>query len=277
MNQSGATQNKERERMVLNHLLTYGELAAPLVHEGEAPDFVLDFDARRTGVEVTQYVRGRSADGSAERNQHAFVQRVLDQARAILQHQVADPIYVTVDALSGRTAAGVSQVALQLAESVRRCLEGESIPPRPFPFGLNLATARQFYECAVPDLMVPIADRITVVRLPKGSYTHWHIRQSGDTTAKVRELEELIASKDEDLHRYEQSLDEVWLAIDAFGGDILQAITPTSELVGHCYQTHFDRVNDAATTETTVHQLWTAKPGNQVGPKDHSSADVSPR
>src|SRR5258708_799760 len=141
MNQSGATQNKERERMVLNHLLTYGELAAPLVHEGEAPDFVLDFDARRTGVEVTQYVRGRSAAGSAERKQHAFVQRVLDQARAILQHQVADPIYVTVDALSGRTAAVGSHVALQLAESARRCLDGRPSPPRPFPFRLNPATA----------------------------------------------------------------------------------------------------------------------------------------
>src|SRR5260370_37006232 len=100
MNQSGATQNKERERMVLNHLLTYGELAAPLVHEDEAPDFVLDFDARRTGVEVTQYVRGRSAAGSAERKQHAIVQRVLHPAHAVLQHQLAGPIYSTYKPLS---------------------------------------------------------------------------------------------------------------------------------------------------------------------------------
>lgn len=260
MNQSGVTQKKEREQMVLNHLVTYGELGAPLVHEGEAPDFVLDLDARRIGVEVTQYVRGRSATGSAERKQHAFVQRVLDQARAILQEQVADPIYVTVDALSGRTAAGVSQVALQLAESVRRCLEGESIPPRPFPFGLNLGTAHQFYECAVPGLMVPIADRITVVRLPRGSYSHWHIRQSGDTRARVQELEDLIASKDKDVERYVPDLDEIWLAIDAFGGDILQAITPTSDIVSRCYTMQFDRVFLVDTTEPTVHQLWTAKP-----------------
>ncbi len=246
----------------MSHLLTFGELDTPAVLEGEAPDFILSFDDSRVGVEITQYLRGRSADGSAERKQHAFIQRVLDEASAILRHTMVDPIYVTVDALNGRTLDQVSQVAHQLAESVQRCLEGDSIPPRPFPFGLNLKTAHQFYECGVPDLMVPIADRITVVRLPKGSYTHWHIRQSGDTSADVSELERLIASKDKDVHRYEQALDEVWLAIDAFGGDILQAITPTRDLVGHCYQTHFDRVFLIDTTETTVHQLWTAKLGN---------------
>jgi len=106
---------------------------------------------------------------------------------------------------------------------------------------------------------VPIADRITVVRLPRGSHTHWHIRQSGETTAHVRELEELISSKDQHLDRYGQGLEEVWLAIDAFGGDILQAITPTRVLVEHHYQTQFDRVFLVDTTETTVHQLWTGK------------------
>jgi len=237
----------------------FGELGAPAVHEGETPDFVLTFDDRQVGVEVTQYIRGRSDTGSAERKQHAFIQRVLDEASAILSQKMPDPIYVTVDALNGRTLAGVKQVAHQLAESVRRCLEGESLPARPFPFGLNLGTAHQFYECAVPDFMVPIADRITVVRLPRGSHTHWHIRQSGETTAHVRELEELIASKDQHLDRYGQGLDEVWLAIDAFGGDILQAITPTRVLVEHHYQTQFDRVFLVDATETTVHQLWTGK------------------
>jgi hypothetical protein len=108
--------------------------------------------------------------------------------------------------------------------------------------------------------MVPIADRVTVVRLPRGSHTHWHIRQSGDTRARVQELEDLIASKDKDVQRYAPGLDEVWLAIDAFGGDILQAITPTSDIVNRCYTTQFNRVFLVDTTETSVHQLWTAKP-----------------
>ena len=246
--------------MVLNHLLTFAELGTPLVHEGEAPDFVVDFGDHRVGVEVTQFVRGRSSSGSAQREQHAFIQRVLDEASAQLRQQIVDPIYVTVDALDGRAVANAREVARELAESVRRCLDGESLPPRPFPFGLNLADSPQFYECAVPDLVAPIADRITVVRLPKGSYTHWHIRQSGNTKASVEELEALIASKDSDAARYAGGLDEIWLAIDAFGGDILQAITPTRDLVERLYRTWFDRVFLIDTTETTVHQLWTAKP-----------------
>jgi hypothetical protein len=245
--------------LVLNHLLTFGELGTPLVHEGEAPDFVLDFGDQRVGVEVTQYVRGRSSSGSAQRKQHAFIQRVLDEANALLRQQMGDPIYVTVDVLDGRTAANAREVARQLTESVRHCLEGESLPPRPFPFGLNLAGSPQFYECAVPDLMAPIADRITVVRLHRGSYTHWHIRQSGNTKASVQELEALIASKDPDTTRYTSGLDAIWLAIDAFGGDILQAITPTRDLVERRYRTHFDRIFLVDTTETTIHQLWTEK------------------
>jgi len=251
---------KQRERMVLSHLLTFGELGTPLVQEGEAPDFVLAFGDHRVGVEVTQYVRGRSRSGSAERKQHAFIQRVLDEASKLLRQEMADPIYVTVDALSGRTVPDVPRVARQLVESVCRCLDGESPPSRPFPFGLNLAGSPQFYECSVPDLMAPIADRITVVRLSKGSYTHWHIRQSGNTKASVQELESLIASKDRDITRYVGGLDEIWLVIDAFGGNILQAITPTGDIVERRYRTRFDRVFLVDTTETTIHQLWTKKP-----------------
>jgi len=131
------------------------------------------------------------------------------------------------------------------------------------PFGLDLLQGPSFYECAVPALMVPIADRITVVRLPKGSYTHWHIRQSGDTRAHLAELEALITSKERHLDRYPADCAEVWLVVDAFGGDILQAITPTREVVSHCYLTVFTRVFLVDTTETTVHQLWTAHPGQE--------------
>ncbi len=246
--------------MVVNHLLAYGEIQATVVHEGETPDFVLDLAGRRIGVEVTQYVRGRSDAGSPKRRQHAFIQRVLDQARSILQQQTQDPISVTVDPLGGRTVSDVSLVASQLAESVSDCLDGAFITIRPSPFGRNVLQTPPFYECAVPALMAPIADRITVVRLPKGSYTRWHIRQSGDTRAFVAELQDLIAAKEGDIARYGPSLDEVWLAIDAFGGDILQAITPTGELVKHCYLTQFSRVFLIDTTETTVHQIWTADP-----------------
>lgn len=246
--------------MVLDHLLAYGEIQATVIHEGETPDFALDLAGRRIGVEVTQYVRGRSDTGSAERRQHAFIRRVLDEARTIFQQRRQDPIYVTVDPLGGRTVSDVSLVASQLAESLSHCLDGEFIPIRPSPFGLNVLQTPPFYECTVPALMAPIADRITVVRLPKGSYTQWHIRQSGDTRAFVAELQDLIAAKEGDIPRYEPTFDEVWLAIDAFGGDILQAITPTGELVEHCYLTQFSRVFLIDTTETTVHQMWSADP-----------------
>src|SRR6266851_3227985 len=113
-----AGSKKHRERMVLNHLLTFGEIGAAVIHDGETPDFVLDFDGRRIGVEVTQYIRGRSDTGSAQREQHAFIQRVLEHARLILQQQNREPLYVSVDALNGRTVSDVAQVATQLAESV---------------------------------------------------------------------------------------------------------------------------------------------------------------
>lgn len=254
---------KHRERMVLDHLLAFGVIGGAVIHESETPDFVLDFEGRRIGVEVTQYIRGRSDTGSAQREQHAFIQRVLEHARSILQQQNREPLYVSIDALNGRTVSDVTQVATELAESVGRCLDGEHIPPRPLPFGLDLPQDPPFYECAVPPLMVPIANRITVVRLPKGSYTHWHIRQSGDTKAYVTELEALIASKERHLERYPPDCGEVWLVVDAFGGDILQAITPTREVVSHCYLTRFARVFLVDTTETTILQLWTERPGQE--------------
>jgi hypothetical protein len=105
--------------------------------------------------------------------------------------------------------------------------------------------------------LLPIVERLTVVRLASGSTSRWRIRQSGDTEAFVEELTELIASKEVRVERYLAVCDEVWLVIDTFGGDILQAVTPTASLVMHQYLTSFSRVFLVDTTESAVHQLWT--------------------
>ena len=50
---------------------------------------------------------------------------------------------------------------------------------------------------------------------------------------------------------------EAWLAIDAFGGDILQAITPSAEMVQHRYRTAFRRVYVVDRAEPRVLRLDT--------------------
>jgi hypothetical protein len=106
---------KDRERAVLNHLLAFGEIAATVVEGGEAPDFILDIDGRRVGVEVTDYLRGRSDVGSAQRQQHAFIRRVLSKAKSASERAGGPPLYVTVDWLPGRASDREDNLGTSLA------------------------------------------------------------------------------------------------------------------------------------------------------------------
>jgi hypothetical protein len=247
---------KDREKAVLQHLLRCAEIEAQILEAGEAPDFILEIDGHRVGAEITQYVRGRSEQGSAERRQHRFIQPVLDEAKEAFAKRSSDALYVTVDPLSGTAEAARSTLAAGLSEAVRGCLDGGEIQTRPCECGIA-PSVPAFHECLVPEGLRQIMDRITVVELPAGSISSWRIRQSGDTRAYVAELEALISSKEPRVSSYLERSESVWLVIDAFGADILQAVTPSGDLVNHRYRTGFSKVFQVDTTETTVHQLWT--------------------
>jgi hypothetical protein len=149
-------------------------------------------------------------------------------------------------------------LASMLAKRVEGCLGGQDIDLTP-SLG-SLIGGRAFLDCEVPVDLLPILERLTVVRLAPGSTSRWRIRQSGETEAFVEELTELILSKEGRVDHYLAVCDEVWLVIDTFGGDILQAVRRTAALVNHQYLTSFLRVFLVDTTESVVHQLWTGPP-----------------
>jgi hypothetical protein len=251
---------KAGERAVLDHLLRFTGMAAAVLEEGEAPDFILDVEGQRVGLEVTEYIRGRSSTGSALRQQHRFIQMVLRDAKLAFEAHSDMPLWVTVDAEPGRAAASLDALAKVLADRVADCLGGNEIPPRLGPFGMTMPASPLFHECEVPSDLEPIIGRLTVVELPNRSVARWKIRQSGDTRAYVDEIAALIASKDERYPAYLLHCSEAWLAIDAFGGDILQAITPSAEMVQHRYRTAFRRVYVVDRAEPRVLRLDTEPP-----------------
>jgi hypothetical protein len=87
----------------------------------------------------------------------------------------------------------------------------------------------------------------------------WRIRQSGETKAETKELQDLLASKQSLVATYQKTAAEVWLAIDAYGSDILQTITVTTDIVSHTYSTGFARVFLVDTTTTAVWELRTSQ------------------
>jgi hypothetical protein len=230
---------------------------------------------RRVAVEITSYVRGRSPRGSPLREQHSWLHSILGQAsRRYTAKNPDEPLWVTIDPEPGTAAVGTEELARLLCEAIESSLQSGGIPARPTIFGLTVnqlgdatmlgrlrdPATQVFYECAVADPLAPIMSRITVVRLARGSAPRWGIRQSGDTRAYTTELEDLIASKESKIPTYLRHGDEVWLVIDAFGGDILQAITMTPTLLQHPFRTAFTRVFLVDTTETTHYQMQTLAP-----------------
>src|SRR5260370_15956353 len=104
---------------------------------------------------------------------------------------------------------------------------------------MTIPASPLFHECEVPSDLEPIIGRLTVVELPNRSVARWKIRQSGDTSVYVDGIATLIASKDERYPTYLLRCSEAWLAIDAFVGDILRAITPNVQGVQGRHSTTF--------------------------------------
>jgi hypothetical protein len=242
---------------VLDHLLHFARIDATVLEEGEAPDFILALDSRRVGIEVTEYLRGRSATGSALRQQHRFVQSVLAEAKLSFEARNALPLWVTVDAEPGKASLTRDELAGLLVEGIKACLDGAELPTRPGPFGIPMPNSPLLHECGIPAELRPIMSRLTLAELRKGSVSRWKIRQSGDTRAHPSEIADLIGSKDKRYHAYIARCAEVWLVIDAFGADILQAITPTADVVQNRYRTAFGRVYVVDRAEPWVLQLQT--------------------
>lgn len=205
MGMGAQDRQKQHERFLLERFFDDATLAAEIVDEREAPDFIVHFEGRRIGVEVTQLFISHDTTENLMQAQESIAAKIVSTARQIHDDSGGLPVHVTVCFGPSRDLRKLhrDRTATDLATFVRN---------------LNL-TEWQRVDWRPEDLEGPLAEEISFVHalgVPRHEMAHWTVARAGwAASLTVGTLQTRVDEKAIRLLKYRETVAENWLIIIA--------------------------------------------------------------
>ena len=202
---AGRVNQKQHERFLLEQFLSVAQLPAHIVGEREAPDFLVLFENRRIGVEVTEIFISHESSHSTLQVQESISSRIVRRARELYRASKAPPAYVTVCFGPGQDLRRLhmSETAAALARYVQslKLTEGQRVDWRPEDDDDRLPDEISF---------------VHALGSPSQSVGHWSVTRAGWVAPITAEaLTARINEKAKRLADYQVVVPENWLIIVA--------------------------------------------------------------
>ncbi|HEU0046661.1 MAG TPA: hypothetical protein VFQ43_03520 [Nitrososphaera sp.] len=202
-----AGRQKQHERFLLERFIEAAGLATEIVEQREAPDFIVRFEGRLLGIEVTELFILRDTGRSLLQAQESMSIKIVSRARQLYEVSSAPPAHITVVFGLGRDLRNLNRdrTASRLAFFVQ---------------SLNLAIGQQFdWRPEKKEHEGPIPDAISSVHalgVPTYEMAHWRIARVGwASPVTVDALQFRINEKSRRLLTYRNIVSENWLVIVA--------------------------------------------------------------
>lgn len=205
---------KSREKHLLDRFLNVAGLEVQLVEQSEAPDFLLQVQARRIGVEVTEVFLDPDPSGLSPRARESITDRIVARARSLFHARNSRFVHANVLFFDGIDVQSLNreQVADRLATLV------ESMP-----VGSTHVHWRNDYE----DPSLDAVAFVTALAVPEASMSHWGVSRAGWRAKLSTELlRSAIEAKNEKVQAYRAKADEVWLLLAVEGSRPSQFFDP---------------------------------------------------
>jgi hypothetical protein len=228
------TAKKQRERSLLNEFKSiYSDFPSGQIIEFEEPDFLVPTEMGIIGIELVDYVRGQSKNGSVLRRDEKLRERIANEAKAEFEAKHQTPLMVQIHWYGHRhlSKADVRLLASSAAELIEKC-----VPPEIFDM---VRVGRERLAGTPLERFVPF---IHVTRVRTAEQSSWSSTESGWIEVFVEELEELISLKDAKIDAYLQNCAIPWLIIVADRGHISSSVALPDTVKQYPFQTRFDRV-----------------------------------
>ncbi len=196
---------KQRERFLLKQFFEDATLPAEIVEDREAPDFIVQFEGRRIGVEVTQLFISHDTTTNLMQAQESISTKTISKARHIYDASGGPPAHVSVCFSLGRDLRKMNRdsAASALAAFVRK---------------LDL-TVWQRVDWRPVEIEGPLPEEISFVHalgVPARDLAHWTVARAGwATPVIVDDLQKRINEKATRLAKYQETVRENWLVIIA--------------------------------------------------------------
>jgi len=213
--------DKHRERRALDDLLRIDpSVPRGVVIEGEEPDFLIDSDGHRLGIEVTEYFRPDRIHDSPVQEQEALAMRIVARASELCQAAALPYLWAPVTfhrsvRLTKRDTESVAQALFtHLSNKARSCFEDDGSLPACIESVEMHLIGQEHLVTTMGTLWVPEIDQ--------------------------QSLASLIAKKEKRLGAYRVRCHTVWLLIVLDGFRLSSAVErPTSVAAA---STGFDRI-----------------------------------
>jgi hypothetical protein len=223
---------KQRELSLLAAFAKAADLdVCVLESERESPDFIVEFEGRRIGLEVTELFIGGDGRSLQPQARTSIGSRIAMRARLRYEELGGKPVHVSIGLTLGDELRNANRHLL--AESLAQFLLALD-PPLD-----QVISWRPSYD---NDPLPPEVHYLNILAVPSWSMAHWHVPESG----WVAPLEEaaLQAKVDEKLAKlsdYKQVTPEVWLLIAAKGSSASQFFEIRSDLRPEQIRSPFSR------------------------------------
>lgn len=241
---SAANRKKQHERFLLERFIEASGLSMQIVNEREQPDFLVHFEERLIGVEVTQLFISHDSNGLLPQAQESISEKIVSRARQVYEAGDAPPAHVSVCFSPGSELRQIDRdgTARQLAS---------------FVSGLNLSPwQRADWRPGYPGSLPYEVAFVHTLGVPSREMAHWGVARSGWVApVTVEALQSRVDEKASRLSKYQDSVAETWLLVVADGMKPSQLFEVRSDFEAHRVTSPFARAYFYAHPDRAVVEL----------------------
>lgn len=196
---------KQHERFLIEQFFEATTLEAEIVEEREVPDFIIRFEGRSIGIEVTELFISHDPRQRLLQAQESTATRIVSRAQEIYQQSGARPAHVSVCFAPGRDLRNLRRdhTANELAAFIRN---------------LDLRE-RQRVDWRPEEGDAPLPEEISFVHalgVQSFDMAHWAVARAGWAAPLTLEaLQSRIDQKAPRLIKYQDTVVENWLIVVA--------------------------------------------------------------
>lgn len=196
---------KQREKFFLQRFINESKLDLQIDKCREEPDFIVRFNDRLIGIEITEIFIAHSQSGSVEKAQESISSNIVAKARALYKNAGGPALYVSIH-------FGIRQDLGRLNRDKTAKLISDFILEMNLPHEQAASWRSEDYESQLPDEI----SCIHALRVPDNDMEHWGVSGVGwFAPLKVSALQERVDDKAKRLQEYRKAVEENWLIIIA--------------------------------------------------------------
>jgi hypothetical protein len=223
---------KLRERYILERFRQNAGLEFQILDDSrEAPDFIVLFEGREIGVEITELFVPTDPGEMKPQARTSIAKRIADRAKRRYIELGGKPVYVSIHFTPGGSFS-----------DLRRDATAEQLAQFVLAQNLSLNEYRRWHQSYPYRELPRQISALLMLGLPRWSMASWTVAEAGWVTPLTEEmLQAQVDEKTGKLAKYRRAAPEAWLVMATIGNSAAQLFEVVPGFKPDIIRSQFDR------------------------------------